>query len=462
MKEADGTATTKVRRGARIAYYAAGFALVSMELPVNVLIPEFYTDVVGVDVGTVAAVLLVARLFDAVNDPLIGVLTDNTRTRYGRRRPWVALGVLPLAAMMGVLFAPPELSSRAGAIYLLAALLATDLFWTAVTVPYEALGIEMTTSYDERTSVLGTRDAIALVAAVVFASLPAVLGRTLHLAAAPDGERTKFALYALLAAPLVVAACWWTAATARERGAPGSGAPPLPPLAHRLRALSRNRPFWLLLGSYTLGGIATQLPVTLHAFFVRYVLLADRADTFLPAFVASGVVALPLWLKLAGKTEKRTAYIAALLVSAAAQVATFFVGAGNTAAFWICTIASGVPFGALLAFPNAMQGDVIDLGAKREDGRREEGLYLGIWSISRKFAGAGGAAVGLFVLSSAGFVPNAAQSPAVLTDLRLLYTLAPAVLSVAAALACVAYPINRDAHAKIIAALEEKSPSGDS
>lgn len=78
------------RRHALVAYVVTGLTLVSLELPINALVPEFYTDVVGVDVGSVAAVLFAARVFDAVNDPAIGALTDATRTRIGRRRPWLS------------------------------------------------------------------------------------------------------------------------------------------------------------------------------------------------------------------------------------------------------------------------------------------------------------------------------------------------------------------------------------
>ncbi|MBL8609625.1 MAG: MFS transporter [Myxococcales bacterium] len=442
------------RRHALVAYVVTGLTLVSLELPINALVPEFYTDVVGVDVGSVAAVLFAARVFDAVNDPAIGALTDATRTRIGRRRPWLLAGAMPLGISMFALLAPPSLASAHPAAYLLVALLATDLFWTSVTVPYEALGIEMTTTYDERTRVLGLRDGVALAGAAVLSVVPPALAWALRLPATPAGDRAKLATYAAIFAPLVVVACAWTAITSRERPAPTAEERSAAGLGARLAAVARNRPFWIVLGSYTLGGIATQLPVTLHAFFVRYVLLADRADTYLPGFVVTGVVALPFWLWLARRTEKRTAYVAALLLSAAAQASAFAVRPGQTSLFWVMTIASGLPFGGLLALPNTMQGDVVDLGARQAGGRRDEGLYLGVWSVARKLAGAGGAAVGLLVLSRLGFVANAAQPPAVTTALRLLYSVVPAGVSVAAAVASLRYPIDRARHARIVAELE--------
>lgn len=444
------------RRHALVAYVVTGLALVSLELPINALVPEFYTDVVGVDVGSVAAVLFAARVFDAVNDPAIGALTDATRTRFGRRRPWLFVAAIPLGISMFALLAPSAFASAHPAGYLLCALLATDLFWTSVTVPYEALGIEMTTTYDERTRVLGLRDGVALAGAALFSIVPPALAWALGLPATPAGDRVKLATYAAIFAPLVVVACLWTAFTSKERAAP-TGGRRASGLGARLAAVSRNRPFWIVLGSYTLGGIATQLPVTLHAFFVRYVLLADRADTYLPGFVVTGVVALPFWLWLARRTEKRTAYVAALLVSAVAQASAFAVRPGQTTLFWAMTVAAGLPFGGLLALPNTMQGDVVDLGARLEDGRRDEGLYLGVWSVARKLAGAGGAAVGLLVLSRLGFVANEAQPPAVTTALRLLYSLVPAGISVAAAVASLRYPIDRARHARILAELEHRA-----
>ena len=165
----------------RLAYALPAFGLAVVGIPVYVYLPKFYTDVVGVPVAAVGALLLAVRVFDAVSDPVIGALSDRTRTRHGRRRPWIALAPWPLAISILLLFAPPELGPGAATLWFGASIFALFLFWTAVTVPYEALGPEITFQYDERTGLLALRDGMLLVGTLAAASSPVAVAWALGL-----------------------------------------------------------------------------------------------------------------------------------------------------------------------------------------------------------------------------------------------------------------------------------------
>ncbi len=144
--------------GKKIAYSAPAFALAVVGIPVYVYIPKFYTDVVGINIAVLGTILFSVRIFDAVTDPAIGFLSDRTQTRFGRRRPYIAIGSLFVVLSMYLLFNPPRASAYFETWWFGICIYALFLFWTAVVVPFESLGPEITFDYHERTSLFGMRD----------------------------------------------------------------------------------------------------------------------------------------------------------------------------------------------------------------------------------------------------------------------------------------------------------------
>lgn len=121
------------------------------------------------------AILFLIRLFDALTDPLLGVVSDRTRTPMGRRRPYILTGSILLAAAMLFLFIPPQLPQHQATVWFAASLFALFLFWTVVTVPYEALEPEITSDYNERTSLFAVRDGLLIAGTLAAAAAPALV-----------------------------------------------------------------------------------------------------------------------------------------------------------------------------------------------------------------------------------------------------------------------------------------------
>jgi GPH family glycoside/pentoside/hexuronide:cation symporter len=165
----------RVSLGKKIAYAAPAFFLAVVGIPVYVYIPKFYTDVVGVNIAALGYILFSVRLFDAFTDPFLGYLSDRTRTGMGRRRPYIAAGSLFVALTMYLLFNPPRVSPFAETIWFAVSVYALFLCWTAVVVPYESLGPEITFDYDERTSLFGMRDGVLIAGTLAAASSPAIV-----------------------------------------------------------------------------------------------------------------------------------------------------------------------------------------------------------------------------------------------------------------------------------------------
>jgi GPH family glycoside/pentoside/hexuronide:cation symporter len=144
-----------------------------------------------------------------------------------------------------------------------------------------------------------------------------------------------------------------------------------------------------------------------------------------------------------------------MLVNTGAFTGVFFLGPGDEVPYGVLVFFSGIGFGATLAIPSAIQADVIDYDELRT-GRRQEGRYIGLWSIAKKFAAAVGVGVGLFFLGAAGYVPNAEQNETVVITLRVLYALVPSVCNLVGLLVALYYPISAETYRQIRTAIEDR------
>jgi GPH family glycoside/pentoside/hexuronide:cation symporter len=437
----------------RLAYAAPAFALAIVGIPVYVYIPKFYTDVVGVNIAALGTLLLLVRVFDAVTDPLIGSLSDRTTTRFGRRRPYIAGGSILLAITMYALFNPPVLSSSTAALWFGVSIFAVFLFWTVVTVPYESLGPELSFDYNHRTVLFAYRDGALLVGTLVAASSPALVASLFDLSADGAGERAKFFWVSVFYVPLMVLLCWWSILALRERNR--STAQREEKTKLDLRLVARNRPFIILLIAYTISALGSSLPATLILYYVEYVLLSSKADLFLALYFVTGILLLPAWIRIAHRIGKKRAWLLSMAINTGAFIGVYFLGPGDTTWYAILVVLSGLGFGATVALPSAMEADVIDYD-ELLSGRRREGLYVGIWSITKKLTAALGVGLALAVLGASGYVPNVQQSQSVQLTLRILYALVPSLCNIVAFVIALAYPIDANLHGRIRAAIRER------
>jgi GPH family glycoside/pentoside/hexuronide:cation symporter len=437
----------------KLAYAAPAFALAVVGIPVYVYLPKFYADVVGINIAVMGYLMFSVRIFDAVTDPAIGYISDRTKSRFGRRRPYIAVGSILVAVAMFFLFNPPAGSASFETVWFGISIYLLFLFWTAVVVPFESLGPEITFDYHERTSLFGMRDGFLIAGTLAAASSPAAVQWLFGLEADADGERAKFFWIAVIYAPLLVGTCWWCAFSIRERR---------PTVEHQrvglwrgLRQVAHNRPFIILLVAYTVSAIGNNLPATLILFYVEYVLQSQLADFFLMLYFVTGIIFLPAWILISRRTGKKAAWLASMAINTGAFVGVFFLGPGDAAIYGVLVFLSGIGFGATLAIPSAIQADVIDYD-ELLTGERREGQYIGLWSISKKFAAAVGIGAGLAMLGMAGYRPNAEQPAAVQMTLRVLYALVPSLCNVVAIVIALAYPISSRIHADIRRAIAQR------
>lgn len=405
--------------GDLIAFGGLGLPLAALNLPLYVYLPTFYVRELGLDLAIVGIILLLTRLIDGVTDPVVGVLGDRTSSRFGRRRPWVLIGVPLLIFASWRLFMPP---ADAGPFYLFWWTSLAYLAWTVVLLAYSAWGAELSADYDERSRIFGARDSFVILGILIAAALPTLIGSE------PGSSRTMSSIFWMMAIALPVAAAilfWRIPEKAyRERRS-------LPLLAG-LRSVLANKPFRRLIGAYLLNGIANGLPATLFLLFVEHVIAApEAAGPLLLLYFASGLVAIPLWLELSFKIGKHRAWSLSMLWVSAVFAFVPFLGAGDLWWFTAICLLSGVGLGADLALPTAMQADVVDADSV-ETGNRRAGLYFALWSMATKLAFALAVGIAFNVLGLMGFAADAAvNSAGALLTLSALYALLPVVMKVA-------------------------------
>jgi GPH family glycoside/pentoside/hexuronide:cation symporter len=222
-----------------------------------------------------------------------------------------------------------------------------------------------------------------------------------------------------------------------------------------LRYVARNRPFIILIISYTIAAIGSNLPATLILYYVEYVLQSQMADAFLLLYFVTGIIFLPGWIMLSRRIGKKAAWLTSMAINTGAFIGVFFLGPGDAQIYGILVFLSGIGFGATLALPSAIQADVIDYD-ELMCGQRREGQYIGLWSIAKKLAAAIGVGAGLSILGLAGYTPNVAQTEQVQLTLRILYALVPSVCNILAFVIVLAYPISSQVHKQIRNAIAER------
>lgn len=442
----------------KLSYAFPAFSLAVIGIPVYVYMPKFYTDVIGLNISYVGGVLLAARIFDAVTDPAIGLLSDRTETRFGRRRPWILTGALFTAISVVFLFNPPSSPGINLNIWFAVSIFMLFLFWTVVVVPYESLGPELTFNYDERTSLFSFRDGSLIAGTLAAAASPAIIKSIAGSGSSPADERYVFFILSMIYSPLIILSCLWCVKVLREnRIIPGKKHLSI---LKGLKFTFKNRPFLILLAAYTVSAIGNNLPATLILYYVQYVLHSASADLFLLLYFITGIIFLPLWIKTAVRIGKKNAWLTAMAINTGAFIGVFFLGEGDTLLYGILVFLSGTGFGATLALPSSMQADVIDYD-ELMTGERREGQYVGIWSFAKKAAAAFGVGAGLTILGISGYEPNIVQNENVTFTLRVLYALVPCICNAAGFTIALFYPISGERFKEIRTSIAKKKLSED-
>lgn len=450
QQPAEPTLPTSVK----VFFGAPGFAGAAMAIPVAVLMPRFYSDVVLAPLGAIAIAIALARAFDALTDPVMGWISDRTRTRFGRRKPWIAFGTPFVALCFMALFGPPDsLGPLEASVWFGASFALFFLFATIVEIPYAALGAELTPSYTERSVLFGYR-AFFIAAGTITASIMPTL---LALAGWSD-ERQAFRLMAALYAVVLVLVNTGLLLRVRER--PEYARRQWNPLVPGVRRALRNRPFRILLLAGIVSAIPAAIPAILLPYFVAYVLQpADpgaMVGVFLVTYMGAGLLFVPVWLTVARRAGKLRTLILVSAVGIGGSLFFFFAGPGDLVFAGCIYLVTGTVSMAGNFLVPAMAADVIDYDELRT-GRRREAQFTSFWAMIPKLVAIPGSSIPLAILSGAGYAPNQPQTHEVLLWIRFMYSAFPAAFYLGALLIISRYPISEEIHRTIRAGIRVRA-----
>lgn len=423
----------------------------------------FLTNVAGLRADLAGTVLLIGKVWDAVNDPLIGWLSDRTRTRWGRRLPWIALSAVPFALFFWLQWIVPGFVAAENQLALFAYYAVVSLvfntFYTGLTLPHSALTPEFSRDYDERSRITASRMAFSL-GGSVGGLLLAVLVFKLLAAAPPAAQYASLGAAISLVALVAMAVCLagiWRPVLARDPSLANSPPPPAPAVGIReqWRIVSSNRPYLIVCGIYLFSWLAMQFTAAILPFFVAsWMRLPALQFQFLALTVQATALALiPAWAWLSVRAGKKAVYFYGMAFWLVAQAGLVFVQPGQTALMYALGFVAGFGISVCYLIPNAMLPDTIELDELRT-GQRREGVFYGFFVFLQKTSLALGTFVVGQALAAAGYISSTGgtvtQPESALNAIRFAIGPLPAIsLLIGIALTAI-YPITKARHAEIL------------
>jgi oligogalacturonide transporter len=425
---------------------------------------HFLTSVVRINPGLAGTVILISKLYDAVTDPLEGVLTDRTRTRFGRRKPYLVAGVLLILLSFFALFYPFSMENEGTrfAFVLLTYLFFSTVF-SIVKVNYDALQSEMTLDYNERSSLSGVRIFFSTAASIVCALLPLEIVRMF------DDVYQGYIAMALVfglffAVPFVAVVL-----TMRERE---EFQKPPEPFNWRTAFITpfKMKSFVYVLLAYLFSFVAVDVLSSVVIYFMTHYLgRGGEANYVNGTLLVVQVVALPFYLWLSRRTSKRVSFITGAAVWMVAMLFSFVISPDMPNwVVYVFAASAGAGTGGVVVMIYAMFPDIPDVD-ELQSGERREGMYYSLIGFSRKFS----SAFAIFLVSQAlafgGYIApveqvvdgatqliEQPQTEVFITVLRVIFAVTPIILLSLSIFFAMRYPITAEAHDRLKRLLSDR------
>lgn len=430
----------------------------------------FFTNVAGIPAGLAGSILLIGKIWDAVNDPIVGVLTDKTKSRrWGRRLPWLFYGAIPFGIFFFLQWIVPRFSTEPTSQmwslfwYYVVIGVVSQVFYTVVNLPYTAMTPELTQDYDERTSLNSFRFIFSIGGSIFSLILAQIVFSTIS-----DRQQQFFILAAICAVVATLSLYWCVYGTrdrilAFEARRTAVEEPPALPIKEQLKIVFTNKPFLFVIGIYLFSWLAVQVTASIIPYFVvNYLQLREaQVPTVLIAVQGTAIFMLIVWSHLSKKIGKKTVYFMGIILWILAAIGLYFLQPGQLGLMFALAVITGMGVSTAYLIPWSMMPDVIELDELNTRQRRE-GIFYGFMVLLQKF----GLAFGLFLVGNAlqasGFREAAAgqelptQPESALFAIRLAASVLPVIFLIGGLVLAYFYPITREIHAEILLKLKER------
>ena len=446
----------KLSVGLKMGYGVADFGGQLFFTATSFVLLNYLTDTVGLAAALAGIALMIGRIWDAFYDPIIGYVSDRTVNKMGRRRPFMLAGSIPFFIAMIVMFTNPVLLFGAGIsqttlfIYVMIVYLILCTAYSTVNIPYFSLAPELTTDYNERTSLNGYRSGFAAVGTLLGAGLALPI-----VAMAPD-KNMGFVLMGLIFGSVVLVSMLTTVFTVREpaklKPAQTMG------LVKTYTEVFKNKPFDIILLAYICHIIAITIASAIVIYYFKYVLGAESDTTYaMLILIVTALLFIPVSVWLSKKVGKKLVYGMGFISMALGLIALFFCGHTYGVTFTLIVMCfMGMGMGFTYAIPYAIVADAIEYDYLRT-GERREGAFFGVWTWAYKI----GQALAVFAmgltLSAMGYVPNLIPQPEIAQlGIRLFFGPISAAIFILGAIILYFYPITEKRYKEILVQIAEK------
>jgi len=425
----------------------------------------FLTNVAGLNPGLAGTVILVGKVWDAINDPIIGWLSDRTQSRWGRRYPWMMIGAIPLGISFAFLWWIPGIENQTGLfIYYCAIALLFHIAFTAVVLPYATLGAELTEYYDERISLISYKAGFSIGGSILGLLIAQGIFSLIN---HPEPKYLVLGGICGAIGVLSVYLCVWgtfqrfqTLQTKRRQ----VSRPPTLPVYQQVRIALNNRPFLLVVGIYLCSWLGVQVTATMLPYFVvNWMQLPDHHFTQMALAVqVTALMMTSFWSYWGHRWGKRKVYCVAIPLTLIAQAGLFLLQPGQVIAMYSIGILAGAGLAVAYLIPWSMLPDVIDFD-ELQTGQRREGIFYGFVVQLQKIA----IAISLFmvgkILDFSGFISSSSEQATTMTQpdsallaIRWLIGPIPSLVLIGGLIFAYIYPITREFHEEILLKLTER------
>jgi len=450
MKDTHTAQTLTV--GQKLGYGAGDFAFNLAYQTTALYLLIFFTDTFLINAAAAGTIMLVSKLWDAVSDPMMGYITDRTKSRWGSKRPYLLFAAVPLGLAVAALFYGPDIESHT--LRVVYALVVFVFFCTIITinnVPYSALTANLTRDTDERSVLTGYRMSFAIFGALIAA------GATLPLVGVFGGgdKLVGYRMTGILYGALVALVILITFASVRERREISANEHVT--IKESLKVIWSNKPMIILFFGTSINLTAVLITAAVVNYFFKYNL--NNEDLIPVAFLCLFVTAIlfmPLAVHLTKKIGKKLTYNLGMLSFACVLVLLFFFGEINVYLTLFLFFLGAFGMSTNWLCPWAMVPDTVEYSEWKE-GVRREGVIYGAFFFGQKYPAALAMFISGIVLDFVGYIPNIEQAPQSLMGIRVLLTLIPAALLVIGSIFISRFPINADIHKEMIRDIEARA-----
>jgi len=442
--------TEKISRKVKIGYGAGEFSSSIFFTITSFWLMNFLTDEVQLSAALAGTALLIGKIWDAVIDPFIGYFSDHTRSRWGRRRPYILFFTIPFAIAFVLMFRNPGIEAQNGKFWWT---LLTYIFFCTVysftNIPYNALLPEISQDYNERTNISGYKQAFAVIGTILGAG--AAMPIMALFASKTAGFIGMSAIFGFLAALSLMFTFFSVREPEHIEKPKGEN------LLKSLGDVFTNKPYLLLLTAWFSNSTAVAVMEAMLVYYYKYVFQAESAVTLaMITLLVVTIATIPFWVWLAKRLSKKTTYIIGMSITLLSVVTFAFIAdkLGQVGALAIMVVA-GFGFSSHYVLPWAMAPDTIEFGYAKT-GIRREGVYYSIWTF---VIALGGALAGFLVgqsLDLFGYIPNIAQSATSILGIRLLIGPLPALLILISNLALAFYPLDKKRYEEVQATIRAR------